>query len=52
MFFCSRDYFMSSGFLLVDSPVTDITIKRVNEVCKEKSIPLAKLLYPPFKESL
>jgi hypothetical protein len=24
----------------------------VNEVCKEKGVPLAKFLYPPFRESV
>jgi 2-keto-3-deoxy-L-rhamnonate aldolase RhmA len=52
MFFGSRDFSMSSGFPVVNNPVTNSTIKRVNEVCREKGIPLAKFLYPPFQESV
>jgi len=52
LFFGSRDYSMSSGYPTVNNPVTQSTLKKVNEACKAKGIPLAKFLYPPFEKTV
>jgi 2-keto-3-deoxy-L-rhamnonate aldolase RhmA len=52
MFFGSRDFSMSSGFPTVDNPVTQRTIREVNDTCRRKGVPLARFLYPPFRDSV
>jgi len=52
LFFGSRDYSMSFGHPTTDNPETQRAIKHVNETCAEKGVPLARFLYPPYKESV
>jgi 4-hydroxy-2-oxoheptanedioate aldolase len=51
-FFGPRDYSMSLGHSTVQNPDTFTARERVERLCKEKGVPLARFLYPPFEESV
>ena len=52
VFFGARDFSISCGFPTVDNPETRKAKERVVEVCRERGVPLAHFLYPPFEESV
>ncbi len=51
-FFGPRDYSMSLGHATVQNPDTITARERVERLCEEKGVPLARFLYPPFEESV
>lgn len=50
-FFGPRDYSMSLGHSTVQNSDTLTARERVEKLCEEKSVPLARFLYPPFEET-
>ena len=52
IFFGPRDYSMSLGYADVNNPETLEARRKVEMICEKNGVPLARFLYPPFRESV
>ena len=52
VFFGPRDLSMSLGYVDVNNPLTNQYSDKVEKICNENNMPLARFLYPPYKDSI